>query len=781
MRARRYVGVTRPSAARPAVRAANEHGAGSAVSSSPVVARRPPSAGSASRRPSDCPRVALAALIAFAATTASALSLSAPALAAAECPNEQFRVGYASRLPDCRAYEAVSPPDSQPYFETYGEIANSPGEGVIIGGGKGVRAAESGDRLSYFSTFAPSGSSTDGPFYLSTRSDAGWTTQNVVPPQAAETQVACLPYMAGWSSELENGVLADGDNKFSGSGHECGADEPELVPGEPRGKMDLFVRNNETSSYQLVNVTPVGVVPANATFQAGSSDLSRVVFDEEAKLTGNAPAGDDFYEWAGGVVRLLTVLPDGTPVAGELADRVVPPSGNLNLFTSPGSRHAVSADGSRVVFLANGDLFVRERPYLDVSGSCSELSKACTVQVDASQAGGSGGGGQFMGASADGAQIYFMDADTAGLTGDTMSGSGQNLYRFDVETGTLTDLTAVAHAQVLGVSGMGEGGSHVYFVSEGEALAPNATVGAPNLYVLDGGKTRFIATLEAGADSCDWELSCLTARVSRTGAFIGFDSVASLTSYPNNPAQPGVCGGGACQEIFLYDAAAAHLSCASCDPTGAPPTAPASIRRPESQAFTLDPSGSYLQRDVSDNGQVFFDTFDQLPGARNGQSNVFEYEAGTLHLLSSGTSAFSSFFYEANATGRNVFFVTAQPLTSVGPEGEYTVVDAREDGGFPPAATAPAQCSGEECLPPLAPAPTPAPPQSTLPGPSEAAVPTSSPARPVSVAHAMAKKLAGSLKACRAKHDRHKRHVCELQARRRYGPRSKRASTRRAR
>src|SRR4029077_19333852 len=148
-----------------------------------------------------------------------------------------------------------------------------------------------------------------------------------------------------------------------------------LVAGEPETFQNLFVRNNDARSYQLVNVkppnTPLPLKPANegeqyfpAGFLAGSSDLSHVVFEEELPLTLEAPAAvedDDLYEWSSGVVRLVSILPDGAPVVGRLAGS----TRNTGLEEASGLwvptnlvnyRHAVSGDGSRVFFSAEGNL-----------------------------------------------------------------------------------------------------------------------------------------------------------------------------------------------------------------------------------------------------------------------------------------------------------------------------------------------------------------------------------------------------------------------------------------
>jgi hypothetical protein len=61
---------------------------------------------------------------------------------AAACPNEAFRTGYSAALPDCRAYEVVSP-GVQPFFETFGNVVNvSSDASVTEFGGEGEGAGQ---------------------------------------------------------------------------------------------------------------------------------------------------------------------------------------------------------------------------------------------------------------------------------------------------------------------------------------------------------------------------------------------------------------------------------------------------------------------------------------------------------------------------------------------------------------------------------------------------------------------------------------------------------------
>ena len=62
-----------------------------------------------------------------------------------------------------------------------------------------------------------------------------------------------------------------------------------------------------------------------------------------------------------------------------------------------------------------------------------------------------------------------------------------------------------------------------------------------------------------------------TARVSPNGQYLAFMSEQSLTGYDNEDLSSGHPGERMDEEVYLYDAHAASLTCVSCDPTGARP------------------------------------------------------------------------------------------------------------------------------------------------------------------------------------------------------------------
>ncbi|HLH13194.1 MAG TPA: hypothetical protein VKV16_00265 [Solirubrobacteraceae bacterium] len=382
---------------------------------------------------------------------------------------------------------------------------------------------------------------------------------------------------------------------------------------------------------------------------------------------------------------------------------------------------------------------------------------------------------------------------SAELTADADTGSfraGNDLYDYDTEAATLTDLTPDSNpgdadgAAVQGVVGMSESGSYVYFVAEGD-LAPGATSGMPNLYyVHEGGAPKFVATLEAG-DSDDWTAAPLRKTVALTadGTHLAFDSVARLTGYDNLDVNTGVAD----KEVYEYSAPsgeeeATHrngrLVCVSCNPSGARPIG----------YSTLDPPSSenYARRSISEDGdRVFFDSYDRLLAqdtsgpesffggafAFAGERNVYEYESGHLYLISDGAGEYDSYFLDASADGDDVFIATRDKLLPEDVGENMTVYDARTEGGFP-APEGPACAREESCPGALSPPPVPAgePASATFVGAGNLGA-RPSPPKHKTQAEIRAEKLKAALKACRRKARRVPRVRCEKSAHRRYGRR----------
>ncbi len=640
----------------------------------------------------------------------------------ASCSNEQLRGGFSARLPDCRAYELVTP---------------STKTTVQVEGGT---PAADGEAIPFGSKEPLPGAPTSGNNYIATRSEGDWKFEDMDPLESY-TGIVCPTHSASvpaFSDDPSKALVVYGRASRSSEPErefletECNAEGLQVTSGEPVGYENLLLRDDATGAYQLVNVPPPGVTPADAHFEGASTDLSHIVFSELAPLTPGAPAGDEnLYEWDQGALRLLTA-------EGALAG------------ASNGSP-AISKTGSHIVLTVGGGLYVR------VDGSS-------TVQVDASQIGGAGGGGSFQAMSAEGSAILFTDESRL-TQGSTATPNEPDLYECVLPEGAsrceLSDLTvakAGEHADVLTVSRLGsQDSSHVYFVAKG-VLAEGATSGENNLYVYEPDpehegqfKTKFIATLVAGDQG--------VGAVSPDGSWFAFDSVKSLTGYDNVSSS-----GEPVEEIFLYDATSGQLTCASCNPSGEAPIPGAGALLPP-----------FAQRPLADGGRLFFETREALvPADTNNQVDVYEYEDGQPALISSGTGRYPSKFVGASESGGDAFFESSQELVPRDTEEELRVIyDARVGGGFAEPSPPPACTTADACRVPVAPLPAVfgAPASATFSGAGNLAPP--SPAvvkpKPKTAAQLKAGKLAKALKTCRKEKSKKRRASCEASAQKKYG------------
>ncbi len=618
----------------------------------------------------------------------------------AACPNEQRRGGFSARLPDCRAYELVTP-----LVEVSSQFDASSGTSYSS------TAAASGEAITLRAQEPQPGAPSAGEYYVATRGVGGWSAEDIMPIESYDG-VACLEFQPvyAYSDQLTKDLLqAGGGSRGSASGnfHEnpesCNPEGSQVVSGEPVGYENLLVRDNATDTYRLVNVTPPGVTPADAHFQVASADLSHVIFTETSPLTEGAQYGvANLYEWDEGALRLVSVLPDGAAVPGSLA---------VEATAAPWTREAereavIASDGSHVLFTYGGALYDR-------------IDGRRTVQVDEQQGGsGPSGGGSFTAATSDGSRVLFLDEGK--LTANSTASAGEpDLYECALPEGAskceLTDLTAEAggHADVQRVMPLGEhDSSDVYFVakgvlasntreftnSEGKSVAEGAQPGRENLYLWNGEKTTFItAGIYYGGLRLDDE------QTSPDGEWLAFDSKQSLTGYDN--VEP---DGESAAELFLYGAGSGShpptLVCASCDPTGEAPATGGGMVQHEQQSDE-GTFGFFRSRHLlTDAGQVFFQTSDALvPSDTNGELDVYEYERGHVYLISSGTSSYESNLEDASESGDDVFFRSDQQLAPQDTqEGEIVIYDARIDGGFPAPASPPPCTTADACRAPAA-------------------------------------------------------------------------------
>jgi hypothetical protein len=565
-----------------------------------------------------------------------ALTLPALASAAANCPNEAFRTGPSASLPDCRAYEMVSPPDKN---------GGSVDGGTTIETAAAPTAASAdGEAVTYSSdtsfTEAKPLSSLTNSQYMSRRGPDGWSTEAIIPVQeypigrvdANSNNVDESPFQ-GFSEDLSHGFIV--------------ANEPSPVSGAPVGYYNPYLFDTANDGFTLLSTVKPPVQPPGiadevhenpeddgliALFAGFSADSSHIVFQANDALTENAvPGKENLYEWTAGHLELVSLLPDGIASAEDptFGSKVIEYSGNDHHYHF---QHTISADGKRVFWSTYGydpqnepeKIYMREAGVRTVEVSASQRTDCadhapCTGAPEPDPAGPQSA--KYETSSADGSLVYFTSCEkltndsTASLVNskedECYSGReypivayvGQDLYQYNVNTGHLADLT-VSHsevlggegltpyvhgAEVLGVLGASEDGSYVYYAARG-VLANGASVpktgpselpGSANVYLWHDGETRFIATLRGDYVEHDFAeaLDERTSRVTSNGLHLAFQSRHSLTGYDNAPLHRQECPESredgdepGCIEVYEYDATTNSLECASCDSAGLPPT-----------------------------------------------------------------------------------------------------------------------------------------------------------------------------------------------------------------
>jgi hypothetical protein len=675
-----------------------------------------------------------------------------------DCPNQVFREGSSAKLPDCRAYEMVSPVDKEGGDAEALEGGFGRVEGGRIPRGRIDQASGDGERMTYASgrAFAGSPSAAWGSQYLASRGADGWSTRAISPPRGPLTlayEYATEAPFRAFSEDLCSAWFFD----------DTGI---ELTPGTPPGVPNLFRQDNcGGGGYELISsVIPPGFGGEGVDNKylpnvKGIVDGGKqTIFSAPAKLTERAcdtKGVPQLYETTeGGPPRLISALPNGNGSCAK-ASLGTGVGGSIENFHDDSLANAVSADGSRVYWTNSeggygtpGTIYLRVNPDQAQStisgGKCTQPTRACTILASK-------------------ANSVFITADPSGSP--LIYKSGEELYeaRIEEEGGQLVSKSTLISAGVQGVVGTNKDTSRIYLIST-EVLAPGGKKDQPNLYLREAGSaTRFVTTLSyldnavisATASQKITDIGDFlspfnvkprfrSAMVTADGLHLAFMSRGSLTGYDNAD----VASGEPDAEVYVYDAGAnggaGRLSCASCNPSGSRPSG-----RPtgeyDNHSHTVWGSAAIPGWETehqptrvlsADGSKLFFESYDSLVLAdTNGKRDVYEWEAaedakgcedigaeqfvpgaaGCISLISSGKSPADSEFLDASADGRDVFFSTLSSLLRQDP-GLVDIYDARAGGGYPPPASPPPSCEGEACQGPLAPPNDPTPGSSSFEG-----------------------------------------------------------------
>jgi hypothetical protein len=700
------------------------------------------------------------------------------------------RGGPASFLPDCRAYELVSPIDKNGGDVVWRREDGSGNLPITL-----EKSSTAGSRLTYtaLSAFADPKGAPIVSHYIAERvapdgdgdygEGEGWQSQSISSPRGRLLTISLVQYeteFEAFSEDLCSGWLRT-------------IADPPLAPGGVEGALNLYRwRADERCggpAYDPITTIAPPNVPGGGyalELQGTSADGERAIFRGNDTLAGTgAPAQSSeceatptkceqrlYSHSAGEGTRYVCVLPGGGP-AGSCAAGTSVGGQNVGRNRESSLEDAISADGSRVFWSTpapgEGEIYMRDSQGTEAAGDDE------TVAVSAAGEALSGTSQSRWWCAAEGgsAAIY---------------SSGEELYEFHPDSGVTHEVAG----EFVGLAGCSSDASVIYLASE-EALSgenvqeensegEEAAAGEPNLYRYEAASTpgdegayEFVGTL-AAADIVNVAAqvgpvaarpTSRFARVSPDGGALAFMSAAELTGADTIDAEHGT----AAMQAFVHDAGSGQLACASCNPTGARPLG-IGVNRGVGPPWAAGKIGHwqnplYAARALSEDGRrLFFESRDRLVARDvNGRTDVYQWEApgkgtctaaspsysprneGCVDLISSGQGTRDVEFRDASPSGDDVFFATAKSLLPQDP-GLVDIYDARVGGGLPVPPPPPPPCEGDACAEPAAEPEPPAPASQAYGGPGNLKAPAPSPCAGTA---RRARALAARAKAARGK------------------------------
>jgi len=638
-----------------------------------------------------------------------------PALAS--CPNEADRYGASARLPDCRAYEQVTP-------------ANKEGAQEITDYANGFKpetsTADNGESFLLMNSVSRWGINVGGgsdpgsslQVYDFKRTPSGWETVSFNPqPQTGQVEnnlyhmftpdLTSFLVERQWNTGLAHSRFKEYAIGPAGGPYTTVADEPfepnisqfggwrgqsrdgnlgviesedhELIPGHPTHTVgtswnheDLYAYSARTGLVQ-VNVESNGE-PIGTNGTCGARTAQGL---EAGSRGGDHDQGGGGGNGTGGINSIST---DGS---------------RIFFNASPGE--CTSADEINEPYLGTrSDVYMRE-PY---AGKTYDLGQWV-----------------FEGANSDGTRVLL----------GRWAANHRSVEYFVYNTETKEAKHAFSTAGPIGdigypIHAMSEEGNVLYFANIG-ALNRETTLGA-NI----------------------WRYDLETETLTYVGRYSGnhggpYGANVSVTQYGEGLQWQDETAPTGAEQAYTYDATEQVLNCIACDsPSFNPATAQPS--------FNIVEGGGGFQQygpvvtPASANGDyVFFETANALlpddidgdlvptpeQGAFSPSTDIYEWRRygldgcslrqGCLALTSNGVDGLRNQLLGVSPSGRDVFFLTRSQLVAQDKDTSFDIYDARIDGGYPPP-------------PPPPPPPPGAPPPPPPGGGGEVIFPTRPPPPP---------------------------------------------------